>query len=62
MATPDRPLPPAIFLMGTTASGKTGLAVELSQWLPLELNSVDSALAYRGMDNRTAKPHGAILA
>lgn len=49
-------LPPAIFLMGPTASGKTTLAVELAQRLPLELVSVDSALVYRGMDIGTAKP------
>jgi len=48
--------------MGPTASGKTGLAVELAQRLPLELISVDSALVYRGMDIGTAKPDAAILA
>jgi tRNA dimethylallyltransferase len=42
--------------MGPTASGKTGLAVELVQRLPLEIVSVDSALVYRGMDIGTAKP------
>ena len=55
-------LPPAIFLMGPTASGKTGLAVELAQRLPVELISVDSALVYRGMDIGTAKPDQATLA
>jgi len=55
-------LPPAIFLMGPTASGKTGLAVELAQRLPVELISVDSALVYRGMDIGTAKPDAATLA
>ncbi|MCU7893396.1 MAG: tRNA (adenosine(37)-N6)-dimethylallyltransferase MiaA [Candidatus Thiodiazotropha sp. (ex Ustalcina ferruginea)] len=42
--------------MGPTASGKTELAVELVQQLPLEIISVDSALIYRGMDIGTAKP------
>ena len=55
-------LPPAIFLMGPTASGKTGLAVALAQQLPVELISVDSALVYRGMDIGTAKPDAATLA
>jgi tRNA dimethylallyltransferase len=55
-------LPPAIFLMGPTASGKTGLAVELAQRFPVELISVDSALIYRGMDIGTAKPDAPTLA
>ncbi|WP_158379533.1 tRNA (adenosine(37)-N6)-dimethylallyltransferase MiaA [Candidatus Williamhamiltonella defendens] len=49
-------LPPAIFIMGPTTSGKTALAIALSQYLPVELISVDSALIYRGMDIGTAKP------
>lgn len=57
----DATLPPAIFLMGPTASGKTGLAVELAQRLPVELISVDSALVYREMDIGTAKPDAATL-
>jgi tRNA dimethylallyltransferase len=47
--------------MGPTASGKTGVAVELVQRLPLEIISVDSALIYRGMDIGTAKPDAATL-
>lgn len=54
-------LPPAIFLMGPTASGKTQVAVELVQQLPLEIISVDSAMVYRGMDIGTAKPDASIL-
>jgi tRNA dimethylallyltransferase len=48
--------PPAIFLMGPTASGKSKLAVQLAQALNGEIISVDSALVYRGMDIGTAKP------
>jgi len=55
-------LPPAIFIMGPTASGKTGLAVELYQHLPVELISVDSALVFKDMDIGTAKPDASILA
>ena len=54
--------PPAIFLMGPTASGKTAAAVELAQHLPVELISVDSALVYRDMNIGTAKPDAATLA
>lgn len=54
--------PPAVFLMGPTAVGKTDLAVHLVQALPLEIISVDSAMIYRGMDLGTAKPDGEILA
>lgn len=54
--------PPAIFIMGPTASGKTILSIELWQRLPVELISVDSALIYRGMDIGTAKPNSQLLA
>ncbi|MDR3413554.1 MAG: tRNA (adenosine(37)-N6)-dimethylallyltransferase MiaA [Formivibrio sp.] len=56
-------LPPAIFLMGPTASGKTACAVALIEaGLPVELISVDSALVFRDMDIGTAKPDAATLA
>ncbi|UAN57938.1 tRNA (adenosine(37)-N6)-dimethylallyltransferase MiaA [Serratia sp. JSRIV004] len=56
------PRPPAIFIMGPTASGKTALAMALRERLPVELISVDSALIYRGMDIGTAKPSAEELA
>ena len=53
--------PPAILLMGPTASGKTALAMELTRRFPLELISVDSAQVFRDMDIGTAKPDAATL-
>ena len=50
------PLPPAIAIMGPTASGKTASALAIAQAIPSEIISVDSALVYRGMDIGTAKP------
>lgn len=55
-------LPPALFLMGPTASGKTDLAVALAQQGSYEIISVDSALIYRNMDVGTAKPDVELLA
>lgn len=54
-------LPPAIFLMGPTASGKTGAAVYLHSKLPVEIISVDSALVFKDMNIGTAKPDALIL-
>ncbi|HLQ85931.1 MAG TPA: tRNA (adenosine(37)-N6)-dimethylallyltransferase MiaA [Salinisphaeraceae bacterium] len=51
-----------VFLMGPTASGKTGLAVELARRLQADIVSVDSAMVYRGLDIGTAKPDAATLA
>lgn len=47
--------------MGPTASGKTGLALELAEHYPVDIISVDSAMIYRQMDIGTAKPDAAIL-
>ena len=59
-ATDQRP--PAIFLMGPTASGKTALALRLAERFPVDLISVDSALVYRGLDIGAAKPDADTLA
>ncbi len=55
-------LPPAVFIMGPTASGKTDLAMRLQDRFNGEIISVDSALIYRGMDIGTAKPSSRELA
>ena len=55
-------LPPAILLMGPTASGKTAVAMALADRFPVELISVDSAQVFRDMDVGTAKPDHATLA
>ncbi|QTH63198.1 tRNA (adenosine(37)-N6)-dimethylallyltransferase MiaA [Psychrosphaera ytuae] len=50
-----------ISIMGPTASGKTDLAMQLSDLINGDLISVDSALIYRDMDIGTAKPTEAEL-
>ncbi len=60
MANPTHP--PAILLMGPTASGKTAVAVQLATTLPCEIISVDSALVYKDMNIGTAKPDADTLA
>lgn len=55
-------LPPAIFLMGPTASGKTALAIDLVENYNCEIISVDSALVYKDMDIGTAKPDAELQA
>ena len=55
-------LPKAITLMGPTASGKTDLAIFLSENFPVDIISVDSALVYRGLDIGSAKPSAEELA
>ncbi|MCM8614155.1 tRNA (adenosine(37)-N6)-dimethylallyltransferase MiaA [Accumulibacter sp.] len=61
-ATPATRLPPAILLLGPTASGKTMAAMAIARRFPVELISVDSAQVFRGMDIGTAKPDAATLA
>jgi tRNA dimethylallyltransferase len=51
--------PPLLVLTGPTGSGKSDLALELSEYLaatlPVEIVSVDSVQVYRGMDIGSAK-------
>ena len=51
--------PPAIALMGPTASGKTALALDWAERHGGEIVSIDSALVYRGLDIGAAKPDAA---
>lgn len=48
--------PPAIAVMGPTASGKTAFALDCAERFGGEILSVDSALVYRGLDIGAAKP------
>lgn len=54
MATVDAPL---IVITGPTASGKTGLALELAHKYGGEIICADSRTVYTGMDIGTAKPN-----
>jgi len=51
-----------VCITGPTACGKTDLALELAERLPLEVISMDSAMVYRGLDIGTAKPSAATRA
>ena len=53
--------PPAILLIGPTASGKTALAFELATRYPCDIVSVDSAQVFRDMNIGTAKPDATTL-
>jgi tRNA dimethylallyltransferase len=52
---------PAVFLMGTTATGKTDAAAALFEQIDVDIISVDSSLVYTGMDIGTAKPDAEFL-
>ena len=47
---------PLIVILGPTASGKTGYAINLAQRIDGEIICADSRTVYRGMDVGTAKP------
>jgi tRNA dimethylallyltransferase len=54
---PATPRPgPVLALVGPTAAGKTGLALQVAERLGAEVVSADAMLVYRGMDIGTAKP------
>ena len=44
-----------ICIVGPTASGKTGLAIELAKKIDAEIISADSMQIYKGLDVGTAK-------
>lgn len=48
--------PELIFVIGVTASGKTGYALDTAERLGGDILSCDSLCVYRGMDIGTAKP------
>ncbi len=52
-------LPPAIALLGPTASGKSALAMSIAALHAVEIISIDSAQVFRGMNVGTAKPTAA---
>lgn len=47
---------PVLLLMGPTAAGKTGLAIQAAERLPVSLINVDSALVYQGLAIGAARP------
>ena len=49
-------LPPVVFIVGPTASGKTAAALALAERWPAEVVNSDSRQVYRAMDIGTAKP------
>lgn len=54
MSAPARPR--VVCLVGPTATGKTGLALDIAETLGAEIVSADSRQIYRHMDVGTAKP------
>jgi tRNA dimethylallyltransferase len=48
-------VPPVVAVVGATAAGKSGLALDLAQGLAGEIVNTDAMAVYRGMDIGTAK-------
>jgi tRNA dimethylallyltransferase len=55
MANPSS-RPPIVAVVGATAAGKTGLALDLAERLDGEIVNTDAMAVYRGMDIGTATP------
>lgn len=51
-----------VCLMGATATGKTDVAIRLSERFDIDIISVDSAMVYHGLDIGTGKPDKTTLA
>jgi len=49
-------LSPHIYIVGQTASGKTGLSLDICESLDAEIVNTDSLLFYKGLDIGSAKP------
>lgn len=49
-------MPDLLIIAGPTATGKTDLAVDLAERIPLEVVNGDALQVYRGLDIGTAKP------
>jgi tRNA dimethylallyltransferase len=56
MSKPATPAVSMLAIVGPTASGKSSLALQLSQQFDGEIIAADSRTVYRGMDIGTAKP------
>ncbi|AGS06874.1 tRNA (adenosine(37)-N6)-dimethylallyltransferase MiaA [Candidatus Profftella armatura] len=48
--------PYVVAILGPTASGKSSVALKISEYIPCEIISIDSALVYCDMDIGTNKP------
>ena len=47
---------PIAFIVGPTASGKTDLAIDICDSLPVEIISVDSVMVYKDCNIGSGKP------
>ena len=52
-------MPEPLYIVGPTASGKSGLAIALAERLEGEIVNADAFQLYRGLDICTAKPSAA---